>query len=157
MLYLSQPVGVGFSYETAEVGSYDNETGDFLNVSQAMPDGRYSSVDPYRTDTTYLAAVGAWEILQGFLANLPTLDNEVTNKTFNLWTESYGGHYGPQFFEYFYEQNQMIGNGTQNGTTLIMDNLGIINGIVDLGIQAPFYPEFAVNNTYGACFCMPAT
>lgn len=87
MLYLSQPIGVGFSYETAEVGSYD-ESGAFVNASIQTPDGRYSLVDPYRTDTTYLAAVGAWEILQGFLSNLPTLDNEVTNKTFNLWTES---------------------------------------------------------------------
>lgn len=87
MLYLSQPIGVGFSYETADVGSYDNN-GNFLNSSQANATGRFAMVDPYRYDTTYLAAVGAWEILQGFLVNLPTLDNKVTNKTFNLWTES---------------------------------------------------------------------
>lgn len=30
-----------------------------------------------------------------------------------------------------------------------MDTLGIINGIIDERIQAPYYPEFAVNNTYG--------
>lgn len=30
-----------------------------------------------------------------------------------------------------------------------MDTLGIINGIIDEQIQAPYYPEFAVNNTYG--------
>jgi carboxypeptidase C (cathepsin A) len=30
-----------------------------------------------------------------------------------------------------------------------MDTLGIINGIIDVDIQAPYYPEFAVNNTYG--------
>jgi carboxypeptidase C (cathepsin A) len=30
-----------------------------------------------------------------------------------------------------------------------MDTLGIINGIIDERVQAPFYPEFAVNNTYG--------
>jgi hypothetical protein len=40
------------------------------------------------TDTTKMAAVGAWEILQTFLAELPTLDPTVTNLTFNLWTES---------------------------------------------------------------------
>jgi carboxypeptidase C (cathepsin A) len=32
---------------------------------------------------------------------------------------------------------------------LQMDTLGIINGIIDEQIQAPYYPEFAVNNTYG--------
>ena len=91
MLYLSQPIGVGFSYETEVVGSQNSTTGEFYNATQATPDGRYSFVDPYRTDTTYLAAAGAWEILQAFLENLPTLDNEVESKKFNLWTESYGG------------------------------------------------------------------
>lgn len=43
----------------------------------------------------------------------------------------------------------MVSNGTQNGTALIMDTLGIGNGIIDEYIQAPWYPEFAVNNTYG--------
>lgn len=35
------------------------------------------------------------------------------------------------------------------GVRLEMDTLGIINGIIDEDIQAPYYPEFAVNNTYG--------
>ena len=29
-----------------------------------------------------------------------------------------------------------------------MGNLLIINGIIDEATQAPYYPEFAVNNTY---------
>ncbi|GAB7359909.1 hypothetical protein MBLNU230_g7436t1 [Neophaeotheca triangularis] len=148
LLFLSQPIGVGFSYETAVAGSV-NDTGSFLNASEATPDGRYSMVDPYRTDTTYLAATGTWAILQGFLSNLPTLDDTVQNKTFNLWTESYGGHYGPTFFQYFYEQNEKIASGEMNGTELQMDTLGIINGIIDEKIQVPYYPEFARFNTYG--------
>jgi carboxypeptidase C (cathepsin A) len=99
--------------------------------------------------TTDEAAVGAWHVLQGFLANLPQLDSQIKSKTFNLWTESYGGHYGPSFFSYFEDQNNAIANGTQNGTQLIMDTLGIGNGIIDEQTQAPYYPEFAVNNTYG--------
>jgi carboxypeptidase C (cathepsin A) len=101
------------------------------------------------SDTTDEAAVGAWHVLQGFLANLPQLDSQIKSKTFNLWTESYGGHYGPSFFSYFEDQNNAIANGTQNGTQLIMDTLGIGNGIIDAQIQNPYYPEFAVNNTYG--------
>lgn len=71
------------------------------------------------------------------------------NKTFNLWTESYGGHYGPTFYNYFWEQNNLIANGSQAGCELHMDTLGIINGIIDELIQAPYYPEFARFNTYG--------
>jgi carboxypeptidase C (cathepsin A) len=133
MLYLSQPVGVGFSYETTET---DEE-------------GRYSLVDPDTANTTEAAAVGAWHILQAFLDLSPQLDPDITNFTFNLWTESYGGHYGPGFYNYFYQQNEAIKNGSITGVELQMDTLGIINGIIDEEIQAPYYPEFAVNNTYG--------
>jgi len=95
MLYLSQPIGVGFSYEDAVIGSYRN--GSFRNATQAPPDGRYSLVSPNRTNTTYAAAVGAWHILQAFLDLSPQLDPDIQNFTFNLWTESYGGH-----CEFFY-------------------------------------------------------
>lgn len=71
MLYLSQPVGVGFSYETTEEDS----------------EGRYSLVDPYTTNNTEAAAVGAWHILQAFLDLSPQLDPDIQNFTFNLWTE----------------------------------------------------------------------
>ncbi|KAJ4287681.1 hypothetical protein N0V90_012384 [Kalmusia sp. IMI 367209] len=133
MLYLSQPVGVGFSYETTETDSQ----------------GRYSLVDPDKANTTDFAAVGAWHILQAFLDLSPQLDPDIQNYTFNLWTESYGGHYGPGFYNYFYQQNEAIKNGSVAGVELAMDTLGIINGIIDEEIQAPYYPEFAVNNTYG--------
>jgi carboxypeptidase C (cathepsin A) len=66
-----------------------------------------------------------------------------------LTIHSYGGHYGPAFYNYFYEQNEGIKNGSVKGVELQMDTLGIINGIIDEQIQAPYYPEFAVNNTYG--------
>ncbi|RAR13599.1 carboxypeptidase s1 [Stemphylium lycopersici] len=119
MLYLSQPVGVGFSYETTET---DDE-------------GRYSLVDPDTANTTDAAAIGAWHILQAFLDLSPQLDPDITNFTFNLWTER--------------RQNEKIKNGSCAGVEIQMDTLGIINGIIDEQIQAPYYPEFAVNNTYG--------
>ena len=117
-------------------------------------------------DTTDLAAAAAWEVLQAFYSALPQLDSKVQSTKFNLWTESYGGtvtrrlsalprltqflgHYGPAFFNHFYKQNALIANGTTTGKSFEFTNLGIINGIIDEAIQAPFYPLFANNNTYG--------
>ncbi|KAI2625042.1 peptidase [Hypoxylon sp. NC1633] len=147
LLFLSQPVGVGFSYAEAVVGVVNQTTG--LPVNSSTPDGRYSDVDPYRFDTTELAAKGTWEILQGFIENLPVLDATVASRSFNLWTESYGGHYGPTFFQYFSEQNALIRDGTIPGCELQMHTLGIINGIISERVQAPYYPEHAYRNTYG--------
>ena len=59
------------------------------------------------------------------------------------------GHYGPAFYNYFDEQNQKILNGSIKGKAMQFVNLGIINGIIDEYIQAPYYPLFANNNTYG--------
>ncbi|ETI22620.1 hypothetical protein G647_06696 [Cladophialophora carrionii CBS 160.54] len=149
MIFLSQPLGVGFSYGSKGPGSLDPDFGEFLSASEANVTGRYPIINATAIDTTDLAAIAAWEVLQGFYASLPQLDSKVQSTQFNLWTESYGGHYGPAFFNYFYQQNQAILNGTQSGKAFEFTNLGIINGIVDEYIQAPYYPLFANNNTYG--------
>ncbi|MGG6496379.1 UNVERIFIED_CONTAM: S10 family peptidase, partial [Bacteroidetes bacterium 56_B9] len=78
--------------------------------------GTWPILDPIREgeiDTTDLAAFGAWHVFQGFLSALPSFANVTADqpKNFNLWTESYGGHYGPSFFRYFSEQNDKIANG----------------------------------------------
>ncbi|KAM3151665.1 hypothetical protein ABEW05_007983 [Botrytis cinerea] len=148
LLFLSQPLGVGFSYGSEGEGI----TGAYENASFAGVQGRYPITNATALDTTDLAAVAAWHVLQGFLGGLPQLDpavNLTTKKEFNLWTESYGGHYGPAFYKYFYDRNQEIANGTIAGIHLDFNTLGVGNGIIDEYIQAPFYPEFAVNNTYG--------
>ncbi|KAL2072604.1 hypothetical protein VTL71DRAFT_11947 [Oculimacula yallundae] len=148
MLFLSQPLGVGFSYGSEGEGSLDY-AGTYQNSSVNGVQGRYPVINASALDTTDLSAVAAWHVLQGFLGGLPQLDSNITSKEFNLWTESYGGHYGPAFFNYFYEQNQMIANGSSQGLQLNFNTLGVINGIIDEETQAPHYPEFAVNNTYG--------
>lgn len=137
MLFLSQPVGVGFSYSGKEPGSISNITGAY----QPDPvDGRYPTINASAIDTTDLAAMAAWEVIQGFYSMLPQLDSNVSLTEFNLATESYGGHYGPAFFNYFYEQNQAIANGTAQGKHMEFNSLTIINGIIDEMIQAVSLP-----------------
>lgn len=92
MLFLSQPVGTGFSYQGIANGSFGAYTGTFLNSSEAKPTGTYPILDPVdigTIDTTDLAAMAAWHVLQGFLSGLPTLAATVDEKKdFNLFTES---------------------------------------------------------------------
>jgi carboxypeptidase C (cathepsin A) len=70
MLYVDQPIGVGFSYG--------------------------SDSDDVTSTTT--AAPFVWKLLQAFYSRFP----EYTNRNFGLFTESYGGHYGPEFAEYLW-------------------------------------------------------
>jgi hypothetical protein len=132
MLFLSQPVGVGFSYAGKAEGSIDSFTGSFEPASVGGVDGRWPTIDPTKIDTTNLAAKAAWEVLQGFYSALPKLDSRVKSTTFNLFTESYGGHYGPAFFNYFYEQNAKIANGTSKGKVMDFGSLGIVSTVLSL-------------------------
>ncbi|OCK74270.1 putative carboxypeptidase S1 [Lepidopterella palustris CBS 459.81] len=149
LLFLSQPLGTGFSYSEEEAGSFAPVTGSLVNDSIAPATGRWPVIDPTLLDTTDLAAVSAYHALQGFYSALPQLDHPVKSKVFNLFTESYGGHYGPSFFNYFNEQNKLVADGSVKGVELRMNSLGIGNGIIDELTQAPFYPEFANHNSYG--------
>ncbi|KAL5337790.1 peptidase S10, serine carboxypeptidase [Aspergillus crustosus] len=149
LLFISQPLGVGFSYADTEEGSLNPVTGVVEDGSFAGVDGRYPKINATLLDTTDLAAHAAWEVVQGFLGGLPQLDSTIKSMDFSLWTESYGGHYGPAFFNHFYEQNEKIASGSVEGIELNFNSLGIINGIIDEGIQANHYPEFSVHNTYG--------
>lgn len=93
MLYLSQPVGVGFSYATTVIGSYDNETGEVTPVPEGKPEGRWSLTDPDRVNNTATAAIDVWNVVQALLGASEESGNpKIQNRTFHLWTESYGGH-----------------------------------------------------------------
>ncbi|CAJ2504734.1 Uu.00g121280.m01.CDS01 [Anthostomella pinea] len=146
ILFLSQPVGVGFSYQDEVIGTVN---GSGLPATSTQPDGRYGWADASHINTTKTAAIGVWAVLQALIQDLPIMDHTVQSRTFNLWTESYGGHWGPVFFSYFSDQNHAIQNGSSKGVALNMGSLGIINGMISAKIQMPFYPEFAHNNSYG--------
>lgn len=70
---------------------------------------------------------------------------------FNIWAQSYGGHYGPIFADYFEEQNDKIADGSLTGSAipLHVDTVGLVNACIDIDVQIDFYSEYAHNNTYG--------
>ncbi|KAL9105941.1 MAG: hypothetical protein Q9227_008965 [Pyrenula ochraceoflavens] len=168
LLFMDQPDQTGFSYDTVTKGSMN-----FLNSTISTPpanapadqasntfvDGSFSSGDPlFTTNTSNTAAQAAWHFLQGFLGTFPQYNTgssqgSATPATvgINLFTESYGGHYGPAFASFFETQNQLRSIGTLPSNTTLnveLSSLGIIQGCIDYLIQGPFYPKFAYNNTY---------
>ena len=80
---------------TEEIGSFANDTtAGLVNASVQPPTGRWPTTNPLAIDTTQAAAMAGYEIVQAFYSALPQLASNVDSKEFNLWTESYGGHYG---------------------------------------------------------------
>jgi hypothetical protein len=70
---------------------------------------------------------------------------------FSIWAQSYGGHYGPIFADYFEQQNDRLANGSASGNEvqLHIDTVGLINACIDIDVQIDAYAEYANNNTYG--------
>lgn len=179
MLFIDQPNQVGFSYDSATNGSYNLLAGKVYEPSTvpdtSLPDFMYlngtfgtASSDDQTTyattaNTTEIAAQATWHFLQTWLAAFPQY-NPVTrpNTTstpyssapigVNLFTESYGGKYGPVFANFFEQQNALLANGSlpSNSTLEVkIEAVGIINGMIDDLVQDYYYPFFAYNNTYG--------
>ncbi|OJD33746.1 carboxypeptidase s1 [Diplodia corticola] len=151
LLFLSQPVGTGFSYSDEEVG-YLDPTYLIVDATAGGPgekEGRWAVIDPTKEDNSRLAAVTAWELVQGFYSALPQLNSEIASTDFHLWTESFGGHWGPAFFTHFHEQNEALDKNTTSGRKLNMKSLGIVNGIVDEPTQTEYLLRFTRENTYG--------
>ncbi|KAJ7779816.1 serine carboxypeptidase [Mycena metata] len=117
MLYIDQPVGVGFSHGTTTVGTSEE------------------------------AAADIWKFLQIFLK-----DSRFSHLAANhlaLWTESYGGHYGPTFASHFLAQNTAIREGSVSGIKLNLKTLAIGNGLTDPISHYPGYISYANSNPYG--------
>lgn len=159
MLYISQPVGVGFSYQDTLIGSLSNMSGTVLSEDNTPEDsvsplGRYGildSEDLAPIGTSDEAASAGFEIVQAFISGMEQFDGVKAKKPkqFHIWGESYGGHWGPAFMDHFYDQNRLIENGTIEGYAMKMGALGLINPFVNAAIQDPWGPEFAINNNFG--------
>ncbi|PPJ53893.1 hypothetical protein CBER1_04600 [Cercospora berteroae] len=160
VLYLDQPVGVGFSFDTRRNITQDIVSGNatFLNATDPIPQqnstflvGTWSSLDNTTTSFGSTAAAGAaWHFLQTWTQEFPHYKPK--NKGISLAAESYGGRYGPEFFSFFERQNERIRNGSFESVgadqILELDTLILISGCVD-PIMYYSFPELVWNNTYG--------
>ncbi|KAK5128269.1 hypothetical protein LTR85_002936 [Meristemomyces frigidus] len=165
ILYIDQPTQVGFSYDTPtnvtasllneQFTGFQYEAADF---SGGVPESNLTFITgttgsqnvTYTANTTSHAAVAIWHFAQTWFEEFPFY--KPADEQISLFTESYGGHYGPAFVSFFMRQNELIAIGTLSGPGLHylhMNTLGIINGCIDMVEQAWSYATFAVNNTYG--------
>ncbi|KAH9991612.1 Alpha/Beta hydrolase protein [Russula vinacea] len=97
-------------------------------------------------NTTEQAAADVWAFLQIWFAD-PRFQ-KYASRDFGIWTESYGGHYGPIFATHFMQQNVAIQNGTVKGVTIKLNVLGIGNGFTDPLTQFPGNIQYAQSNPY---------
>lgn len=169
ILYIDQPNLTGFSYDNTTDGTLNLITstistppslGSGNQTPHTFLNGTFSSNNSASTtNTTEIAAHALWHMLQGFLGTFPQYNPGTRpNSTqpgvagIHLFTESYGGKFGPIFAAYFEKQNLRRLNGSLplNKTLEIrLASLGIMQGCVDDLVQGRFYPIFANNNTYG--------
>ncbi|KAI1172020.1 carboxypeptidase S1 [Nemania sp. FL0916] len=153
VLYVDQPVQTGFSYDILKNGMLDLKTGDIVGDGEGnrtMIPGTFSSQDTNSTaNTTENAARHFWNFLQVWLQDFP--EHISGDDAISIWTESYGGRYGPSFAGLIQEQNTRIRTGSIQGAKVLnLKMLGIINGCVDFLVQETSAPEFAYDrNAYG--------
>ena len=152
MLYIDQPNTVGFSYSYPVPGYVDQSTFNIITLpNNTCPDyalesqcGTYAY--PNETlvpSTTPQAAPNVWKTLQGFMGAFP----QYSRNKFYFTTESYGGHYGPIFNEYFETQNAKNISGAHE---IALEAVVIGNGWYDPIIQYQAYYNYTVypGNTY---------
>ncbi|KAJ4231907.1 hypothetical protein NW759_002303 [Fusarium solani] len=91
-----------------------NEYANMLYIDQ--PIGTGFSVGDLDVNSTITAAPYIWKFMQVFLDRFP----KYQSREFGLFSQSYGGHYGPEFADYFLKQNDAIDAGTVEGHKLDM-------------------------------------
>ncbi|PSR84070.1 carboxypeptidase S1 [Coniella lustricola] len=166
MLYIDQPNQVGFSYDILVNASYiatadggyetipwtkDNKPAtEIPETNLTTRYGTFASQQTVNTaNTTALAAHALWHFVQTWFFEFPHY--KPADDRLSLWAESYGGHYGPGFFQFFQEQNEKIANGTikeDNAHYIHLDTLGIVNGLVDIITQGESSITYPYNNSY---------
>lgn len=162
MIYIDQPVQVGYSYDELVNGTLDVVASPFQykpsNFSQSgVPEtnltfltGTFPSQNFYSTpNTTIAAAPFIYDFMQAWMQEFPEYESK--DNRFSFWGESYAGHWIPVYADYFEQQNDLIVGGSVHGPAieLHIDTVGLLNACIDIDTQIDFYPEFAFNNTYG--------
>jgi carboxypeptidase C (cathepsin A) len=121
-----------------------NNVANVLYIDQ--PIGTGFSYGTENIHSSHKAAVDVWKFLQIWFED--SRFHKYANREFGLWTESYGGHFGPIFAAYFLQQNAAIRLGKVKGLPINLKTLGIGNGFIDPLTQYPGNLQYAQSNPY---------
>jgi len=132
-----EPVGKP-SLNTQSFNSYAN----MIYIDQ--PSGVGFSAGEDGTNSTTSAAPAVWKLLQGFYTQFP----EYKSRDFGIFTESYGGHYGPGFAKYILDRNALISKGSVKGQTVNLVALGVNNGWINPYDSYKGMIDFAADNNH---------
>ena len=165
MLYMDQPNQVGFSWDFLKNGTLDHTVGPWGvpitpdNFTSGVPQTNSSySVGTFPSqlmanaaNTTQNAARALWHLAQTWFQEFP--EYKPDDHAISVFTDWYGGRYGPAFAAFFEEQNHRIADKSTNekgeASPIHLHTLGIFNGFIDLATQESAYLTMAENNTYG--------
>ncbi|CAE6459574.1 unnamed protein product [Rhizoctonia solani] len=121
-----------------------NEYANMLYIDQ--PIGAGYSYGQEIVESSKEAAIALWDMLQIFFSD-PKF-SKYASRDFSIWTESYGGHYGPAVSAHFLSQNDAIDAGAIVGIKINLKVLSIGNGMTDPYAQYPEFVKYAVSNPY---------
>lgn len=150
MIFIDQPTTTGFSY-SKPVNGYSDADGNTVvikgNTCPAAANGTCGTFSDPNTkiiaNSTDTAAPLFWKAIQGFTGAFP----QYSGNGFHFATESYGGHYGPVFNEYFETQNAA---NIPGAAKIKLESVMIGNGWYDpkIGYQAFYNYTVFPGNTY---------
>jgi len=118
-----------------------NSVSNMIYIDQPIGTGFSYGSDP--VNSTFTAAPWIWKAFQILFES--QLFSKYESREFILSTESYGGHYGPEFVTYFDQQNTAISSGKVKGEKIVTSALVINNGWYDPLLQNEAYVYFAID------------
>ncbi|KAF9043005.1 alpha/beta-hydrolase [Panaeolus papilionaceus] len=118
-----------------------NNISNMIYIDQ--PIGTGFSFGDDEVNSTFTASPFVWNAFQ-VLFESPQF-KKFKQREFIFATESYGGHYGPEFVTYFDAQNALIDARSLKGEKITVSALMINNGWYDPLLQNKAYVDFATN------------
>ncbi|GKU08836.1 unnamed protein product [Fusarium langsethiae] len=120
-----------------------NTHANVLYIDQPIGSG-FSYGSGGKVNSTKACSPYVWKFLQLWFEAF----TEYENRQLSVFTESYGGHTGPEIVNYILDKNQEIKVGKISGDVIDIVALSTSNPWVDAQIQDKANLDFALNNSY---------